>query len=76
MLEFISQYWFVWVVLFVGSAIFVGYSHYKARQRKDFIATGSVIGCIVAGFSCIGAVSAILSIIAAVLKLIVWGVVG
>ena len=73
MLEFISEFWWVWVFTFLVCAYFVGYSKWKARQQKDFVVTGSaLIGCLLAFFSAIGAISAILSIIACVMKLLVW----
>jgi len=74
MFEFIATYWWVWLIMFFASVVFVGYSHYKARQRKDFIVTGSVVGCLVVFFQCIGAFSAILTILGAILKLVAWKV--
>lgn len=75
-LEIIAAYWWVWVLMFIVSAAFVGYSHWKARQQKNFVLTGTMIGCLAAIFSSIGAISAVLSIIAAVLKIIAWKITG
>lgn len=77
MSEFIANYWYVWATIFAASAGVIGYFRWKARQQKNFIVTGTaLVGCLIAGFQALGAISAILTIIALIFKLIVWKVVG
>ena len=75
MLDFIVDHWYLWTILFVVCLGVVGYSHWKARQQKDFVVTGlTLLGCLVAGFQMIGIISAVLTIISLLLKLFVWKV--
>jgi len=76
MMEFISSLWWLWALIFLGSAGFVGYNKWKVSQQKDFIVTGSLLGCLTAAFTALGAISAILTIISCIFRLIVWKVVG
>ena len=76
MIEAISALWWLWILILVGCAFFVGYSKWKASQQKDFIVTGSLIGCLTAAFTALGAISAILTIISCVFRLITWKILG
>ncbi len=77
MLEFIGEFWWVWIVAFAGSALFLGYSRYRASQQKDFIFIGgAAIGCLIIFFQIFGAISAILSIIGATLRILAWKITG
>lgn len=73
MIEFIINYWYVWLTIFlisIGSIIFLEWKH---RNSKKFVVTGmAMIGCIVAFFQALGAISAILTIISLLLRLLVW----
>jgi hypothetical protein len=76
-MEFIATYWFIWFSIFIVCSGFIGYFEWKARQKKEFIVIGSaLIGCLIMFFQFFGAISAILTIIAMVLRLIVWNVVN
>ena len=72
MINFISDYWYIWLIVSLASLSGVIYVEWKQRQSKQFIATGTVIGCIIAFFQALGAISAILTIISLILRLIVW----
>lgn len=75
-MEFITTYWFVWALIFIISSGAIGYLEWRARQRKQFVLIGSaLIGFLIVFFQFIGAISAILTIIAMILKLIVWKVI-
>ena len=76
-MEFIATYWLVWFATFVICSGVIGYFEWKARQKKEFVLIGSaLIGCLIAFFQFFGAISAILTIIAMILKLIVWNIVN
>ncbi len=72
MIEFISNYWAVWLVISVISLGIAVFCEWKRRQSKEFITGVALIGCVVAFFQALGAISAILTIISLILRLIVW----
>lgn len=74
MVEFLIQHWWIW---FVGAIIFgcpglVIYLSHRNRVEAQLIEPVSFIGCFVAVFYSLGIISAILSIISALLRIFVW----
>ncbi len=73
MIDFISSYWYIWLIICLislGTTIFI---EWRQKQSKQFAVTGmAIIGCLVAAFQALGAISAILTIISLILRLIVW----
>jgi len=73
MIEILVNYWYIWLIICsisIGTIFFV---EWKQKQSKNFIITGTAaIGCLIAFFQALGAISAILTIISLLLRLVVW----
>lgn len=78
MLQFIADYWWVWligVVLFTVPAIVL---HIRRKQREkqlqaQFVVTATLaIGCILFLFNIAGILSAVLSIISGIFQVFLW----
>lgn len=78
MLRFIADYQLVWVFVAIIS---IGlFSIFRKKQQEEvkaqIVEPVSFLGCLVVLFASLGAISAILSIIASILKLIVFKITG
>lgn len=77
-LNFIAEYWWVWVSVFIvfGTLSILGWIEHRKRQQElkaQFIVTGTVlIGCIFFLFNIVGIIAAVMSIISAILNIFTW----
>lgn len=81
MLEFIAEYQYVWIFIALISIISVASLFIYGKKQKEEIKAQivepvSFLGCLVVLFASLGAISAILSIIASILKLVVFKITG
>ena len=72
MLNFIAEYWYIWATTLVISLGVLYYFKRKYSQRNFFFFIPAAIGCLITAFQALGAISALLTIIAMILRILVW----
>lgn len=72
MVNFIADFWYVWVLVCVLSLGYYLYERYRRRNEVEaqFIVTGTLIGCLMVIFYGAGILSFLFTIIATLKKLL------